>query len=387
MNGKRRALQRLNRLRSHSPAPISGRDGLLIEQVAFYDEPVRFTEKVNALCDELDGRVARGEGVAPAAAPRILVSGTPMALPNWKLHNVVENAGAIVVNDESCIGTRYFKDLMDEGDATLDGMLEKLTDRYMKIDCSCFTPNDERPVQVVKEAREVERAGGHPLQSPVLPHLQHRGDQGPRGLREGWHPLHRDRVRLLAGGHRSDPDAGGGLPGADPSPRLMIVGIDLGSRTIKVAAVEDGKLVDSRIAESGYEPHLQALAMVKPYHPERIVATGYGRHLAQRHFAQETITEIRAHALGARYFFPEARAVLDVGGQDSKVIALDEAGRVANFQMNDRCAAGTGRFLEIMACLARLHARRVRSGRARRDRRGEDQQHVHGLRRVRGDFS
>ncbi len=129
----------------------------------------------------------------------------------------------------------------------------------------------------------------------------------------------------------------------------MIVGIDLGSRTIKVAAVEGGRLVESRIAESGYEPHLQALAMVKEFHPERIVATGYGRHLAQRHFAQETITEIRAHALGARYFFPEARTVLDVGGQDSKVIALDETGRVVNFQMNDRCAAGTGRFLEIMA--------------------------------------
>ena len=159
MNDKRRALQRLNHLRSHSPAPISGRDGLLIEQIAFYDEPVRFTEKVNALCDELDGRVARGEGVAPAAAPRILVSGTPMALPNWKLHNVVENVGAIVVNDESCIGTRYFKDLMDEGGMTLDGMLEKLTDRYMKIDCSCFTPNDERPVQVVKEVRESNAQG------------------------------------------------------------------------------------------------------------------------------------------------------------------------------------------------------------------------------------
>ena len=159
MNDKRRALQRLNHLRSHSPAPISGRDGLLIEQIAFYDEPVRFTEKVNALCDELDGRVARGEGVAPAAAPRILVSGTPMALPNWKLHNVVENVGAIVVNDESCIGARYYKDLMDEGGMTLDGMLEKLTDRYMKIDCSCFTPNDERPVQVVKEVRESNAQG------------------------------------------------------------------------------------------------------------------------------------------------------------------------------------------------------------------------------------
>lgn len=61
-------------------ALISGRAGLLIEQVAFYDEPVRFTEKVNTLCDELDGRVAGGEGVAPAAAPRILVSGDDCGL-------------------------------------------------------------------------------------------------------------------------------------------------------------------------------------------------------------------------------------------------------------------------------------------------------------------
>lgn len=58
-----------------------------------------------------------------------------------------------------CIGTRYFKDLIDEGEATLDGMLEKLTDRYMKIDCSCFTPNDERPAQVVKECRESNAQG------------------------------------------------------------------------------------------------------------------------------------------------------------------------------------------------------------------------------------
>ena len=151
MNEKRKALQRLNALRAHASAPISGKDALLIEQIAFYDEPVRFAEKLNALCDELDQRVREGNGVAPKTAPRILVSGTPMALPNWKVHNLIENAGGIVVNEESCIGTRYFKDLMDEKNGSMDAQLSALTDRYMKIDCSCFTPNTERVDQVLKE--------------------------------------------------------------------------------------------------------------------------------------------------------------------------------------------------------------------------------------------
>ena len=151
INAKRAALQRLNSLRHHNPSPISGRDMLLIEQIAFYDEPIRFTREVNALCMELEQRIADGIAVAPASAPRIMVSGTPMALPNWKLHNIIENSGAVVVNEESCIGTRYYKDLIDEDSTTVEEQLERLTERYMKIDCSCFTPNDERIDQVLKE--------------------------------------------------------------------------------------------------------------------------------------------------------------------------------------------------------------------------------------------
>ncbi|MDY0384917.1 double-cubane-cluster-containing anaerobic reductase [Trichlorobacter sp.] len=154
INAKRKALQRLNRLRHHNPAPISGKDMLLIEQIAFYDEPNRFVEKVNILCDELEERIKQGIAVAPATTPRIMVSGTPMALPNWKLHNIIETSGAVVVNEESCIGTRYYKDLIDEGATTLEQQLERLTERYMQIDCSCFTPNTERIDQVLKEYEE-----------------------------------------------------------------------------------------------------------------------------------------------------------------------------------------------------------------------------------------
>ena len=151
LNAKRRALQRLNNLRHNNPSPISGRDMLLIQQIAFYDIPERFTEQVNALCDELETRCRENNVVAPKETPRIMVSGTPMALPNWKLHNIIEKSGAVIVNEESCIGTRYYKDTIETNGASLDAMLEKLTERYMKIDCSCFTPNDDRIDQVIAE--------------------------------------------------------------------------------------------------------------------------------------------------------------------------------------------------------------------------------------------
>lgn len=129
----------------------------------------------------------------------------------------------------------------------------------------------------------------------------------------------------------------------------MHVGIDLGSRTIKVAALKEGNLIDQQIAESSFDPHGQSLEMIKKYKPTKVVATGYGRHLAKKHFANDVITEIKAHALGARHYFPDCTTVVDIGGQDSKVISLGANGSVINFQMNDKCAAGTGKFLEIMA--------------------------------------
>jgi benzoyl-CoA reductase/2-hydroxyglutaryl-CoA dehydratase subunit BcrC/BadD/HgdB len=158
VNERRRALQRLSNLRKARPVPISGKDALLVTQVSFYDDVKRCTQQVNALCDELDKRVAAGEGVAPVDAPRIIVSGSPMAIPNWKLHYLLESAGAVVVAEESCTGTRLFSDLTSE-EKTLDAQLEAIADRYMNIHCACFTPNEERLDDVVRMAREYEADG------------------------------------------------------------------------------------------------------------------------------------------------------------------------------------------------------------------------------------
>jgi len=154
IEGKRRALKRLHALRKARPVPISGLDSLLITQIAFYDDNVRFTEKVNALCDELDARVAAGEGVAPVKASRILVSGSPMAVPNWKLHHLLERSGAVVVGEESCTGTRYFDELTPSNDGTVDGQLAAIADRQLDVHCACFTPNSERLDDIVGLARD-----------------------------------------------------------------------------------------------------------------------------------------------------------------------------------------------------------------------------------------
>jgi benzoyl-CoA reductase/2-hydroxyglutaryl-CoA dehydratase subunit BcrC/BadD/HgdB len=159
VNAKRRALQRLARLRAADPAPISGRDALLINQISFYDDPIRFTDKINALCDEMETRIAAGQGVAPAKTPRLLMAGCPMAVPNWKLPYVVESSGAVIVGEESCIGERNTRDLADETPAGLDGQLDTLAERYMKIDCACFTPNTERLEHIAAMAKDLKADG------------------------------------------------------------------------------------------------------------------------------------------------------------------------------------------------------------------------------------
>ena len=159
INAKRQALARLYATRKNSPVPISGKDVLLITQIAFYDDPTRFAAQVNALCDELDKRVAQGEGVFPANAPRILITGTPMAIPNWKLHHVLESSGAAVVVEELCTGVRYFDNPVDESGKTLDEQISALAKRYMKTNCACFTPNPGRIDDIVRLVKEYKVDG------------------------------------------------------------------------------------------------------------------------------------------------------------------------------------------------------------------------------------
>lgn len=131
---------------------------------------------------------------------------------------------------------------------------------------------------------------------------------------------------------------------------MRYAGIDIGSRTIELVTVDDrGEQQDSLQTETGFDPIAQAKELIAKVKFDHITATGYGRSLFEIAFDSSTVTEIKAHATGAWTLFPEALGVLDIGGQDSKAISLRNDGRVKKFEMNDRCAAGTGKFLEIMA--------------------------------------
>ena len=158
INAKRAALQRLYSLRWKENVPISGTDVLLISQIAYYDDPERFATMVNKLCDELEQRVANGVNLAEGKK-RILISGTPMAIPNWKLHNLVETSGGIVVCEETCTGTRYFENFVDESGKDLDEMVQNIANRYMGINCACFTPNTARFDDVVRLAKDSKADG------------------------------------------------------------------------------------------------------------------------------------------------------------------------------------------------------------------------------------
>ena len=130
---------------------------------------------------------------------------------------------------------------------------------------------------------------------------------------------------------------------------MRFAGIDIGSRSIKLVVMDNGLMVEKRVADTGFDPLTATKEVLQDVVYDRILATGYGRNLFEVAFDAPTVTEIKAHARGARHIFPHGTAVLDIGGQDSKAIAMNGTGRVIKFEMNDRCAAGTGKFLEIMA--------------------------------------
>ena len=138
---------------------------------------------------------------------------------------------------------------------------------------------------------------------------------------------------------------------------MPFAGIDIGSTMTKVIVMDQQeKILASIIGPTGAEHRHLALKVMDEALQKAgltleeidfIVATGYGRISVP--FADKQITEITCHARGIRSLFPAARIIIDIGGQDSKGIKLDSDGKVANFVMNDKCAAGTGRFLEVIA--------------------------------------
>ena len=159
VNEKRKALARVFEARKSKVMPISGKDALLMMQIAFFDDPVRCAEMTNKLADELEQRIKDGVSAFPEGTKRILITGTPLAIPNWKLHHIIETSGAAVVCEEMCTGTRYFENLVDETQTNLDDKYMALEKSHLKKNCECFTPNTGRIEDILRLAKEYDVDG------------------------------------------------------------------------------------------------------------------------------------------------------------------------------------------------------------------------------------
>lgn len=156
---KRDQLRRVYETRKVDPPPISGKDALLVSQITFYDDPDRQIQMVGTLAEELEKRLKNGVGVVKKGMRRILISGTPMTIPNWKLHHILETSGAIVVAEETCTGTRYFESKLDISGNTVEDLIDKIVERYLNINCACFTPNEKRADDIKRLVKEYNADG------------------------------------------------------------------------------------------------------------------------------------------------------------------------------------------------------------------------------------
>ncbi|NPA28606.1 MAG: 2-hydroxyacyl-CoA dehydratase [Epsilonproteobacteria bacterium] len=149
------AYHRLNELRKLDPVPILGKDVFLITNAFFFDEIERWTQKVHAVCDEVERRAREGFNAAGKRSPRILYTGSPPIFPNLKLPYMIEQADGVIVADESCSANRLFNDMVSVDEWFLYDMVDAVADRYLKgCTCPIFTKNDDRKRRLAELAEQ-----------------------------------------------------------------------------------------------------------------------------------------------------------------------------------------------------------------------------------------
>ena len=290
--------------------------------------------------------------------PHISVLGARMGK---ELFEMVQNAMPYPVENETCVHNRSVGEVLPPEDADFDALMEWYAAELLgQVPCMRMMDNTGRKrlfndpdlkgiiYHTVKFCDFYSFEYAQVKQSVAVPLLKIESDYT---LQSSGQLL----TRLEAFAESMDPSQGEGKE--IKMGKGYFAGIDSGSTSTDVVILDkDKKMVTGVIlptgagaavgAERALEQALEQAGLTRG-DIDAIVTTGYGRTAIQD--GDKSITEITCHARGAHYLDPNVRTVIDIGGQDSKVIRLDENGAVVNFVMNDKCAAGTGRFLEMMA--------------------------------------
>ena len=397
---------KLMETRKRNRVSLWGADMILISQLSLIDDLPRWCENMEKLLKEIDELESRKEWVARENSPRILLAGSPIMWPNWKIPNLVEESDGIIIIDELCSSTRLLQDpvVIDEG--SMSSMVTAIAERYLyPCTCPCFTPNDERITRMNNHLEEYDLDGVlfHVLRGCHLNNLEASRidmelrknqismlkleteyDEGDveqiRTRVEAFLEMIKSRKEFKKTGKQAVEEVKGfgdtkleELAGLAEEKRLLgssrekkkldkstrdeyFVGIDVGALYTKMVLVRGGEVKDRLMDSTTMDPNSLGYRMfrkllrknrLKKKDITGIIATGQGKNSIE--FADMDATEISAFAKGAKAQMDSVRLVVDIGGQGIRVMDLDDGGVLSSFKTNDKCSSGTGTFLDTMA--------------------------------------
>lgn len=327
----------------------------IVEYVQANEMLVEGTELSRLYLSALDGRkaeVSPSNAKSDGSGKRIALSGGVTDLKSFD--NAVEKAGAITVSNETCLGRRPFSSKTADNIEPLVAIAERLL--RWRSPCARFSEpfpaSDDRADATVFVV---------PKFCDFFDFVR-AGDNGKSYRVELDFPLNSDGQLTTRIGALMEKSDFRSVSHAEEGSTVIYAGVDSGSTTTNGVLVDgDGRILFSKTLKTGIRASNTAEVLIQEMTEfsrkngnqiGKCISTGYGRLLVSS--ASDKITEISCHARGVFELYPEARGIIDIGGQDSKVIRLNSGGSVEDFAMNDKCAAGTGRFLEVMASALEL---------------------------------
>jgi len=399
--------------RKQKRVSLWGRDFVLISQLAMMDELDRWCDHVEELTRQVNQMHAAGQFVGRENSPRVIVGGSPIIWPNWKLPNLIEESDGVIIMDELCSSTRMLQDpiIIDEGSRS--SMLKAIAERYLyPCTCPCFSPNDERIIRLNNFIKDYALDGMvyHVLRGCHLNNLEaSKVDQELRKKhvsmlkieseydegdveqirtrveaflemiksrkefeREGKKEVEQvkgfqgtmledmkgmaEEKRLIATVGQDGKQIQPGQPGALPAAEAFRVGIDVGALYTKMVLLKGTKMIDKMMESTTMDPNALGKEMLDKLIEKNAIkrediksVVATGQGKGSIEFADKDATEISAFAKAASYLMEKPRMAIDIGGQGIRIMDLDEEGVMSSFRTNDKCSSGTGTFLDTMA--------------------------------------
>lgn len=338
-----------------------GRFNDLVDHVLTNEIRVEGADLSRLYLSALDGNKAKIDSNLVSRGPRKRIALSGGVTDIGAFDNAVEKAGGIMVSNDTCLGRRPFSSKTADNIEPLTAIAERLL--KWRSPCARFS-------ETISASDESADATVFvvPKFCDFFDFVRPRDNVKTYRVELDF-PLNSDGQLTTRIGALMEKNDSRSVLHSEEGTTVIYAGVDSGSTTTNGVLIDGkGRIIFSKTVKTGIrasntaEGLMQEMTEFSRKNGNQIgkcISTGYGRLLVSS--ASDKITEISCHARGVFELFPEARGIIDIGGQDSKVIRLNSVGNVEDFAMNDKCAAGTGRFLEVMASALEMDTEKMSS--------------------------